>query len=275
LQEYAIAHPTILSAAHYHLGSLYLEQGAYQKVEIHLQQALALRERSLPSDHPHIANVLFKLARFSVASKRDEEAEVYYQRALEIRRRKLGSDNPETAETLHDLALFRQKQGNVSEALSLAERALQIRSQALGDAHPETLATRTLSAQLVQEQTNVQGKAASERRPEAIPNPCENERHEIGGSSPLHKTVTPAPSEDNPLQEFLDACCELDPRAWCRSADLWQAYVCWVEEHQERFPLSRGAFIAQLKAHGCRSDRTKSARIWRGIALVNKNDDGG
>lgn len=70
---------------------------------------------------------------------------------------------------------------------------------------------------------------------------------------------------------FLTACCELHPRAWCRASEIWQAYERWVAEQHERFPLSRRAFIAQLQAHGCRADRTKSARIWRGITIVKKD----
>jgi hypothetical protein len=76
--------------------------------------------------------------------------------------------------------------------------------------------------------------------------------------------------EADPLEAFLAACCELHPRAWSRASDLWQAYEQRAREHQERFPLSRRAFSAQLKAHGYRSDRTNSARIWRGIAVVNR-----
>lgn len=82
--------------------------------------------------------------------------------------------------------------------------------------------------------------------------------------------ATNSPEKEDPLQAFLNAHCELHSQAWCRSAELWRAYQQWVEQHQERYPLARGAFIAQLKAHGCRAERTMSARIWRGIALVKK-----
>ncbi len=86
----------------------------------------------------------------------------------------------------------------------------------------------------------------------------------------LHGDVNASFATNDPLRGFLEACCELHPDAWCRSADLWRAYEDRVEEYQERFPLSRGAFIAQLKAHGFRADRTTSARIWRGITLIKK-----
>jgi Tetratricopeptide repeat len=187
-----------------------------------------------------------------------------FLRALSIQEHLLGPRHPDTAQTLHDLARFRKTQGKLAEAISLTERALTIRSHVLGDAHPKTITTQTLYTQFLQEQTGALKTRTSERHLEAIADPRGNKRHEA---------VTLSPSEDDQLQEFLDACCELHPRAWCRSADLWHAYEQWSREHQERYPLSRGAFLARLKAHGCRADRTKTARIWRGIALIHTRDD--
>jgi hypothetical protein len=76
--------------------------------------------------------------------------------------------------------------------------------------------------------------------------------------------------ENDHLEGFLQARCELHPQAWCRSADLWRAYILWIEERQERYPLSRGVFIGHLKRHGCRADRAMSARIRRDITVVKK-----
>ncbi len=88
---------------------------------------------------------------------------------------------------------------------------------------------------------------------------------------PVHKGVDAFPSANDPLQEFLDACCELHPLAWCRISELWHTYEQWTASCQGRVPLPRRAFAAQIKARGCRTDRTSAARIWRGIRLVNKN----
>jgi len=168
------------------------------------------------------------------------------------------------------MAILQQKQGNLSEALSLAERALQIRSQALGDTHLNTVTTRALSTQLAQELACATKGAPSELKAEEIPDPPREEHHTERGALSPHETVDPSPSQDDPLQGFFNACCELHPRAWSRASDLWKAYEQWAAEHQERFPLSRRAFTAELKAHDCRADRTGTARIWRGIAVVNK-----
>lgn len=242
------------------LGILYTEQGNYNQAEPLFLRALHLWEQELGADHPHLASTLQELAKLFIKQEKYDQAEPLFQRALRIREQHLGPEHSDTALTLYELALFHQIQDQRSEALSLASRALAICSHVLGDTHPQTIAAQTLSTQLLQEQVSAQVEAAVALRSEEVPDPRRNERHEA---------VTPVPSKDDPLQEFLEACCDLHPRAWCRSADLWQAYERWVEQRQERYPLSRVAFTQQLKAAGCRTDRTNSARIWRGITLVN------
>lgn len=244
-----------------HLAELYQEQGKHVQAEPLYVRALQIREHTLGADHELVASPLQHLANLYREQGRYREAETLYHRALLIREQQLDPQHPQTAETLHGLALLRQQQGKVSEALCCAQRALAIRSHVLGEANSKTAATREFVAHLVQEHASAQREAVCQRCPEEIADPRDKERHEA---------APPALSQGDLLQAFLDACCELHPRAWCRSADLWQAYGCWAEELQERYPLSRGAFIAQLKAHGCRADRTMTARIWRGIALVKK-----
>jgi tetratricopeptide (TPR) repeat protein/transcriptional regulator with XRE-family HTH domain len=235
-QSLGPGHPLVASTLN-NLAELYMEQGKDVEAEPLLRRALRIREQSLGPSHPLVASTLNGLANLSRAQSKDVETELIFQRALSIREQHLGQHHPETAQTLHDLAVFYQKQGRLSEAFSLVERALTIRLHSLGDAHPKTVATQALSAQLTQEQ--------------ACP----------------EQTLPPG---NDPLQGFLDVCCELHPRNWCRVSDLWQAYEHWGEDYQERFPLSRRTFAAQLKARGCRTDRTNTARIWRGIALVKQ-----
>ena len=250
------------------LADIYTVQGAYEQAEPLYQQALRIREKALGSTHPLVAQILHSLANLYAQQGKNEQAEPLFQRALRLQEEQLGEHHPETAQTLHDLAIFQQKQGKLSEALSLAERALTIRSQSLGDTHLKTSTTRALHTQLVQEQTRVQEAAVSEWTVEVLPDRRREKCQEERASLPLHKADDPSSSESDPLQGFLAACCELHPRAWCRSADLWGVYEHWVQEHQERFPLSRRALTKQLQARGCRADRTKTARIWRGITIA-------
>lgn len=246
------------------LAELYRAQSKNAEAEPLYLRALQISEQALSIDHPIVAHPLKGLADLYREQSRYQEAEILYKRALSIREHQLGLQHSETAETLHDLALLRQKQGNLAEARICAEHALHIRVQVLGDIHPHTVVTRDLYAHLMQEQGN---EAIFEQFPESIPCPRENKHTEDEALPPSHKKGTPTP-QDSPLRAFLEACCEFHPHAWCRSSDLWQAYQQWGEKQQERYSLSRGAFIAQLKAHGCRADRTKTTRIWRGIALA-------
>jgi tetratricopeptide (TPR) repeat protein len=255
----------------YHLAILLQRRGKYEQAEQLAQRALCVAERAWGPEHPQTAHPLNSLAILYTEQGKFEQAEPLYERVLSIREQHLGQHHPETAQTLHDLALFRQKQGNLSEAISLTERTLRIRSQSLGDAHPKTAASRTLYTQLLQKQTRAQEEVTPERSAGVIPASLREERYMERASLPLHKADHPSSSENDSLQGFLDTCCELHPRAWCRISDLWQTYEQWTTEHQGRAPLPRRAFAAQVKARGCRADRTSTARIWRGIRLVNKN----
>lgn len=259
-----------LASLAYKVAQYLCEQGRYAEAEAHYLRALHIFEQALGPDHILVAESLNGLANLYRDQNQYAEAEALFQRALSIRERHLGQCHPETAETLYALALLRKIQDKLKDARSFAERALQIRSQTLGFGHPKTVATQALYVHLLQEQATAK-KKVSEQDVKEIADDCSEKRQAGKMLLPLHKGGDPSSSANDPLQGFLDAYCELHPRAWCRSVHLWQAYEHWVEEYQERYPLSRRAFIAQLKAHGCRADRTMTARIWRGIAIVKKN----
>ncbi len=241
-------HPYIATSLN-NLAHLYQDQARYKEAEALYQRALRIIEQGMGPEDIDVAISLNNLANLSRDQGEYADAEPLYQRALRLREQKLGPDHLETAQTLHDLALLRQQQGHPSEALFFTERALAIRAQVLGEMHPKTTATRTLYTLLLQKQVDAQEKAFPKLGKEEEPNPY-----------------------SDLLQEFLNVHCELYPSAFCRSTALWQTYQRWVQEHHERYPLSRTAFAQQLKAHGCRASRTNSARLWRGIALVNSEN---
>jgi tetratricopeptide (TPR) repeat protein len=216
-------------------------QGKYEQAESLYQRALSIFEQAFGSEHPLVAYVLAQQGKCYTQQGKYEQAEPLYRQALVIREQQLGPDHPETAQTLYDLAMFYQKQQKRREALAFAERALKS-CQSLGAAHPKTGAAQALYTQLLQEQADGEEKM-------------------------------PAPALDaaDPLRGFLDACCELRPLAWCRISDLWHSYEQWTASSNGHLPLPRRAFAAQVEALGCRKDRTRAARIWRGIRLVDKS----
>lgn len=243
------------------LAEISLKQRNDSQAEVLFKQALAVRGESLGSEHPLTIRSLNGLANLYLKQEQYERALELFEQALRVREQRLGPCHPETAQTLHDLAIFHQQQGYQSKALPFAERALQGYTQSFGDTHFKTIATQVLYTQLIlaRERTfSVQG--ADSREPA--------DRFE-SASMTTQVSTDGTLSEDTHFQAFLNACCELHPRAWSRASDLWQTYEHWVEDQQERFPLSRRAFNAHLKAHGCRADRISSARIWRGIITVS------
>lgn len=249
------------------LAELYLEWGKEREAEPLYQRALHIWEQALGPDHPWVAEPLHGLANLYREQGKEREAEPLYQHSLQIREQCLGQHHPETAHLLYDLALLRRAQGRGKEARTLVERACSIRSQVLGDTHSQTVAARKLSAQLCQDQAEEQKAALFELSTQEVSYVPSDERQGGRPSAAFHDHSF---SHDDSFQNFLDDCCERHPRAWCHSADLWQAYERWVEKQQERYPLSRTAFTQQLKAFGCQASRTNTARIWRGIALVNR-----
>jgi tetratricopeptide (TPR) repeat protein len=253
----------------------YSGQENYVQAEPLFQRALHIWEQALGPEHPHLASPLQELARLYQNQQNYAQAELLFHQALSLRERHLGSCHTETAQTLHDLALFYQKQGHLGRAIPLVQRAYSIRLQTLGNTHPKTVESRMLSTQLLQEQEDAQEESAATIQAQETPD-LQREGH-VGGEAPLPRPLQDVEnlpfSPDGPLRAFLAARCHLHPRAWCRFADLWQAYLEWTENQHERYPLSQRAFGAQLERHGCRRDRTKTARIWRGIALLSKPDD--
>lgn len=244
-------------------------QGKYEQAEALYRRSLQIWEQALGTEHAEIAAPLNGLANLYRSQGKHAEAASLYEQALQLREQHLGQTHPETAETLHDLALLRMSQGKGSEARPLAEGALAIRAQSLGDSHPQTLASQTLVAQLKETQRTSQDGVACPRGGEECRRHISKEDLREQTCVTAQETTNGSRSDNDHLQEFLDACCELHPLAWCPIRDLRQAYEHWTVSCQGRIPLPRRAFATQLKARGCQVDRTSTARIWRGIRLVS------
>jgi tetratricopeptide (TPR) repeat protein/transcriptional regulator with XRE-family HTH domain len=258
------------------LAILSQKRGEYEQAELFYQRALAIREQALGDDNFLLVEALGGLANLSREEGNYAQAEELYRRALAILEEHRSQDHPETAQTLHGLALLRQRQGRLDEALSLVERVLQIREQALGAAHSKTVATRTLYTHLKEALADKKAQIGIQtgkrfQHQEAQHGPQSTPTQRKGSlSRPLHmQAIVLFPrAEQDPLEAFLAACCELHPLAWCTIRELWDTYARWTTAEQGCVPLPRRALAAQLKARGCRVDRTSTVRIWRGLRLV-------
>jgi putative DNA primase/helicase len=71
----------------------------------------------------------------------------------------------------------------------------------------------------------------------------------------------------DPLEDFIEDCCVLDPNAWTPAARLREVYERYCEEIGERHPLGRVDFASALASRGCVSERRHQGRGWSGIRL--------
>lgn len=250
------------------LADLRREQGRAAEAEALYYRALSLWKQHFGSDHLGVAPMLTGLAGLRREQDRDAEADALYLRALLIQKQAWDL-RPDVAQTLYGLALFRQQQGKRSEAFILARRALAICSQTLGNTHPQTIAARTLHTQLAEERADGLSQEQVTHHDNLLRKGADD--RQVPRSS--HPTDSFPDMGKELFDAFLAGCCELHPRAWCHSTDLWQAYVHWSQERRERFPLSRRTFVAHLRAQGCQADRTSTARVWRGVALRSSDQD--
>ena len=115
----------------------YLNQRArYEEVEPLSQRALAIAEKALGPEHPHVATSLNNLALLYRDQGRYEAAEPLYQRALAIDEKALGPEHPSVGDSLNNLAGLYRDQGRYEAAEPLLQRALAIDEKALGPEHP-------------------------------------------------------------------------------------------------------------------------------------------
>src|SRR2546422_7420029 len=76
---------------------LYDSQGKYSEAEPLYRRSLAIREKALGPDHPHVAVSLNNLAAPYVTQGKYSEAEPLYRRSLAIYEKALGPDHPHVA----------------------------------------------------------------------------------------------------------------------------------------------------------------------------------
>jgi tetratricopeptide (TPR) repeat protein/DNA-binding XRE family transcriptional regulator len=126
--------------------------GFYPQSQSLHQQALAIREQVLGSDHPAVAESLNALAVLSRIQGDYEQAERFHLHALAIRNKALGPEHCATAESLNNLGVLYRNQEKYEQAEPLLRQARSIREQSLGSEHPDTLLTSINLAKLYLEQ---------------------------------------------------------------------------------------------------------------------------
>lgn len=73
--------------------------------------------------------------------------------------------------------------------------------------------------------------------------------------------------ESDPLRDFIQERCTLDPQAQAGNAEIWSVYQEWAKEAGERWSLGRKKFSQALMARGLDQYRVGSERRWIGIGV--------
>merc|ERR1712110_725491 len=124
------------------LALVYHDQNKYKEAANLLNDALAIREKTLGENHPAVAATLNNLAVLYGKRGKYKDAEPLCKRALEIREKVLGSDHPDVAKQLNNLALLCQNQGKYEEVEKYYQRALSIYESKLGQDDPNVAKTK-------------------------------------------------------------------------------------------------------------------------------------
>lgn len=119
------------------LCTLRVAQGDIHAAADAARDALAMRERLLPSDHPLRAESLAQVARCAFANDDHAGALEGYEQALAIVRERLGENHPRAGILLHSIADVHEEAGRYSEAARTYDSALAILEAAFGPEHPE------------------------------------------------------------------------------------------------------------------------------------------
>lgn len=132
------------------------------------EQALAIRERVLGTEHPDTAQSLNNLGAVLRAQGDLAGARRYFERALAIREQVFGAEHPDTAQSIWWMGTLLAASGDHNGARTHIQCAVAIYNQTLGASHPTTQqCQRALDALDAPRQTREQQIAEIEQQAQA------------------------------------------------------------------------------------------------------------
>jgi serine/threonine protein kinase/tetratricopeptide (TPR) repeat protein len=124
------------------IGNVYCTLGLTKKARPLLLKALALREKTLPADHPDLATSLHSLAWLNHQTGDYAKAERLYRRALAIRRKRAEADPLSLSATLFNLGWLLSDLSDLEGAEAMFKEALAVRLRRLGPDHRDVAVAR-------------------------------------------------------------------------------------------------------------------------------------
>jgi tetratricopeptide (TPR) repeat protein len=118
------------------LGRAKYGQGEYQQAMTFYETSLKSRQKTLPPNHPDLAQSYSKLGLVYDNMGEYSKAMSYQEKALEIRQKTLPSNHPDLGASYNNIGVAYNNMQEYSKALSFHEKALKIRQQNLPPNHP-------------------------------------------------------------------------------------------------------------------------------------------
>lgn len=128
--------PIVASKLHFNVSVVLQEQGRLPEARARLEQALAIREQILGSEHPTTMNARVELANIRVQEGDVAGGRADLERALAAYERAFGPDHPDVALVLNNLGNLDGTAGELEAARRRFARAIEIRERAYGVDHP-------------------------------------------------------------------------------------------------------------------------------------------
>ncbi len=119
------------------LGSVKYQQGEYQKAIRFYEKALAIKQQSLPPNHPSLATSYNNIGNVYQNMGDYPKALSYYEKSLAIDQQSLPPNHPDLAMSYNNIGIVYDNTGDYPKALSSYEKALAIRQQSLPPNHPD------------------------------------------------------------------------------------------------------------------------------------------
>ncbi|CAF1305618.1 unnamed protein product [Adineta steineri] len=118
------------------LGQIKSNLGEYQEALAYIEKSLAINQRTLPSNHPHLGTSYNNIGIVYYSMDNYPKALSYYEKALAIRQQSLPSNHLDLAASYSNIGSVYYSMDDYSKALSCDEKALAVKQQSLPSNHP-------------------------------------------------------------------------------------------------------------------------------------------
>ncbi|MEU4767294.1 tetratricopeptide repeat protein [Actinosynnema sp. NPDC023794] len=133
--------PQILDAASNKLAAYLHDRGEYAAARTHFERCLAIRQRTLGTQHEDLFGPTYQLAQIAYRLGQFVNSELLFRQVAESTANVLGPEHPETLKAESQLSFVLTELGNLDQAKSIADRVHSIQLETLGPDHPDTLRT--------------------------------------------------------------------------------------------------------------------------------------